>query len=147
MIYFGKYLKDYLEYNNISQTEFATRIGITQKHMNEIINGKTRITLEMAGNIERLTGIKSEFIINVENSRILKENILKQYGNIDNLKKEITINKNEKCDTCTFLRVGKHLICFSNLLKFFFSLFFIIWVCIRVPLFSHFSISSFYFII
>ena len=57
MIYFGKYLKDYLEYNNISQTEFATRIGITQKHMNEIINGKTRITLEMAGNIERLTGI------------------------------------------------------------------------------------------
>ena len=91
MIYFGKYLKDYLEYNNISQTEFATRIGITQKHMNEIINGKTRITLEMAGNIERLTGIKSEFIINVENSRILKENILKQYGNIDNLKKEITI--------------------------------------------------------
>lgn len=91
MIYFGKYLKDYLEYNNISQTEFATRIGITQKHMNEIINGKTRITLEMAGNIERLTGIKSEFIINVENLRILKENILRQYGNIDNLKKEITI--------------------------------------------------------
>ena len=91
MIYFGKYLKDYLEYNNISQTEFATRIGITQKHMNEIINGKTRITLEMAGNIERLTGIKSEFIINVEPSRILKENILRQYGNIDNLKKEITI--------------------------------------------------------
>ena len=95
MIYFGKYLKDYLEYNNISQTEFATRIGITQKHMNEIINGKTRITLEMAGNIERLTGIKSEFIINVENSRILKENILKQYGNIDNLKKEITIKTME----------------------------------------------------
>ena len=45
--------------------------------MNEIINGKTRITLEMAGNIERLTGIKSEFIINVENSRILKENIIR----------------------------------------------------------------------
>ena len=104
MIYFGKYLKDYLEYNNISQTEFATRIGITQKHMNEIINGKTRITLEMAGNIERLTGIKSEFIINVENSRILKENILKQYGNIDNLKKrnnnKISYwwNKKEKLD-------------------------------------------------
>ena len=91
MIYFGKYLKDYLEYNNISQTEFATRIGITQKHMNEIINGKTRITLEMALNIDRLTVIKSEFIINVENSTILKENILRQYGNIDNLKKEITI--------------------------------------------------------
>ena len=98
MIYFGKYLKDYLEYNNISQTEFATRIGITQKHMNEIINGKTRITLEMAGNIERLTGIKSEFIINVENSRILKENILRQYGNIDNLKKRNWIKFKDETD-------------------------------------------------
>ena len=46
MIYFGKYLKDYLEYSNISQTEFAMRMGITQKHMNEILNGKTNITLE-----------------------------------------------------------------------------------------------------
>ena len=51
MIYFGKYLKDYLEYNNISQTEFATRIGITQKHMNEIINGKTIISFEIELNL------------------------------------------------------------------------------------------------
>ena len=78
MIYFGKYLKDYLDYSNISQTEFAMRMGITQKHMNEILNGKTNITLEMAANIERLTGIKSSFIISVENSRILKESILKE---------------------------------------------------------------------
>ena len=71
MIYFGKYLKDYLEYSNISQTEFAMRMGITQKH------------------IERLTGIKSSFIISVENSRILKESILKEYGNLQHIKEEI----------------------------------------------------------
>ena len=46
MVYFGKYLKDYLEFNNISQTEFAMRMGITQKHMNELLNGKTNVTLE-----------------------------------------------------------------------------------------------------
>ena len=69
MVSFGKYLKDYLEFNNISQTEFAMRMGITQKHMNEILNGKANITLEMAANIERLTGINSSFIINVENSK------------------------------------------------------------------------------
>lgn len=90
MIYFGKYLKDYLEYNDISQSEFAMRIGITQKHMNEILNGKTNITLEMAGNIERLTGINSSFIINIENSRKIKENILSEYGTKENLKKIIT---------------------------------------------------------
>ena len=89
MIYFGKYLKDYLEYSNISQTEFAMRMGITQKHMNEILNGKTNITLEMAANIERLTAIKSSFIISVENSRILKENILKEYGDLQHIKEEI----------------------------------------------------------
>ena len=71
MVYFGQYLKDYLEYNKISQTEFALRLGITQKHINEILNGKAKITLEMAANIERLTNIPSNFIISVENTRYM----------------------------------------------------------------------------
>lgn len=90
MISFGKYLKDYLEFNNISQTEFAMRMGITQKHMNELLNGKTNITLEMAANIERLTGIDSGFIINVENSKKLFDKILKDCGDIKNVKKMLT---------------------------------------------------------
>lgn len=106
MIYFGKYLKDYLEFNNISQSEFAMRMGITQKHMNEILNGKTNITLEMAGNIERLTGISSSFIINVENSRKIKEKILEEYGTSENVKKVITkeyyINELKKNHWITF---------------------------------------------
>lgn len=89
MVYFGKYLKDYLEFNNISQSEFAMRMGITQKHMNELVNGKTNITLEMAANIERLTGINSSFIINIENTRRMKEKILNQYEDTKILKKEI----------------------------------------------------------
>ena len=76
MVYFGEYLKDYLEYNKISQTEFALRLGVTQKHINEILNGKKRITLEMAGNIERLTGIPSNFIISVENVRAIEEELV-----------------------------------------------------------------------
>ena len=51
MLGFGKYLKEYLEFNNLSQTEFASRLGITQKHMNEILNGKMSITLERAAQI------------------------------------------------------------------------------------------------
>ena len=90
MVYFGKYLKDYLEFNNISQTEFAMRMGITQKHMNELLNGKTNVTLEMAANIERLTGIDAGFIINVENSKKIKEQIIEEYGSIENVRKVIT---------------------------------------------------------
>ncbi|MBQ2917540.1 MAG: helix-turn-helix domain-containing protein [Clostridia bacterium] len=89
MVYFGKFLKDYLEFNDLSQSEFAMRMGITQKHMNELLNGKTNITLEMAANIERLTGIDSSFIINVENSNKIKEKILNEYGTVENVEKQI----------------------------------------------------------
>ena len=106
MIYFGKYLKDYLEFHNISQSEFALRMGITQKHINELLNGKANITLEMAANIERLTGINSNFIINVENTKKLKESILEQYGDIKNVKKvlkdEYYINELKKTDWINF---------------------------------------------
>lgn len=80
MVSFGKFLKEYLEFNNISQTDFAIRLGITQKHINEIINGKTNITSELAANISRLTGIDASFIINVENDRKIKESLLMEFG-------------------------------------------------------------------
>lgn len=123
MIYFGKYLKDYLEYSNISQTEFAMRMGITQKHMNEILNGKTNITLEMAANIERLTGIKSSFIISVENSRILKESILKEYGNLQHIKEEIIkkyyINELKKRKWIKFKDRDRRITNMYRLIRFF----------------------------
>lgn len=87
---FGKYLKEYLEFNNISQSEFAIRLGITQKHMNEILNSKTDITLEMAANIEKLTSIPISFIINSEHRRKVTEEVLAEY------KDEKTINKKLK---------------------------------------------------
>ena len=37
---FGSMLKDYLEFYKISQTDFAERLGISTKHMNEILSGK-----------------------------------------------------------------------------------------------------------
>lgn len=89
MVYFGLYLKDYLENARVSQTEFSDRLGITQKHMNEILNGKKNITLDMAGNIERLTGIDSKFIISIENNRKIQENLIKQFGDEEHLKEYI----------------------------------------------------------
>ena len=92
MIGFGSYLKDYLEFNNISQSEFALRLGISQKHMNEILAGKQNITLSMAATIERLTNIPSDFIISIENKKILIEELLNKYESEENLKKLIKNN-------------------------------------------------------
>ena len=87
-------MKDYLEYNKISQTEFALRMGVTQKHINDIIRGRQKITLEVAASIERLTGISSSFIISVENVRYIEEELIKEYGSVEN------INKMLKEDYC-----------------------------------------------
>lgn len=94
MIGFGSFLKDYLEYNNISQSEFALRLGISQKHMNEILAGKQSITLNMAASIERLTNIPSNFIISVENKKMLVKELLDRYESEDKLE---TIIKKDFC--------------------------------------------------
>ncbi len=97
MLGFAKYLKEYLEFNNISQTEFACRLGISQKHMNEILNGKMPITLERAAQIYCLTKIPIEFIINAENRKIVTEYLLNKYGNEqsiqDMIKKQFFMNE------------------------------------------------------
>ncbi len=87
MVYFGEYLKDYLEYNKISQTEFALRMGVTKKHINDILNGRQNINLEMAANIERLTNIPSNFIISIENVRFIEEELINEYGSTNNINK------------------------------------------------------------
>ena len=92
MLGFGKYLKDYLEFNNISQTEFASRLGVSQKHMNEILNGKISITLEKAAQIYHLTGIPIEFIINAENRKLVTEYLKRKYGDENNIQDMIKNN-------------------------------------------------------
>ena len=86
---FGKYLKDYLEFYNISQSEFASRLGITQKHMNEILKEKSEITLEMAVNIEILTKIPISFIINSEHRKKVQKELMDKYKSEKNIDKKM----------------------------------------------------------
>ena len=89
MVGFSNYLKEYLEFNNISQTEFATRLGVSQKHMNELLNGKMSITLERAAQIYHLTNIPIEFIINAENRKYVTEYLIEKYGSEKNVQEII----------------------------------------------------------
>ncbi len=66
---FGSMLKDYLDYHKISQTDFALRLGISTKHMNEIINGNSDISLELMHAINLLTGIDINLIFYAENRK------------------------------------------------------------------------------
>lgn len=89
---FGSYLKDYLEFHNISQTEFANRLNISQKHMNEILNGKQTVTLEMTVSIYHLTGIPIEFIIKSECRKYITDKLIEKYKTLDELNKYLKKN-------------------------------------------------------
>ena len=94
---FGSYLKDYLEYHNISQVEFSRMLDITPKHLNEILNKNIDISNELMIAISLITDIDINFIMKIENNKKMKQYLKEKFG--DNLKqylKKINIDKLEK---------------------------------------------------
>ena len=89
---FGKELKKYLEFYNISQKEFADRINTTPKNLIDILNGKIELTQNMIYNISFVTNIPASYIFNVENNFKLDNNI-KTFLNNNNLTIRKFINK------------------------------------------------------
>lgn len=63
---FKDYLKDYLEHINITNKEFATRIGISQKHLNDILKGDADLSAKVINNISIITGIPVDYIKRIE---------------------------------------------------------------------------------
>lgn len=57
----GEILKEALEERHMSQTEFARRMGVSTKHVNEIINGHTGYSTEFALGMERVLRINARF--------------------------------------------------------------------------------------
>lgn len=81
MLGFGSMLKDYLDFYKISQTDFADRLGISKKHMNNILNGNSNISEELMLSISLITDIDVNLIFYVENKKRLYDNLIKKYGN------------------------------------------------------------------
>ncbi|MBC8490411.1 MAG: helix-turn-helix domain-containing protein [Bacteroidetes bacterium] len=87
----GDTLLEILESKDMMQTEFAKRVGITTKTVNEIIKGKAPITPENALKFERVTGIPASFWNNYE--RIYRE-FLENTREKNNLAKNLAWLKN-----------------------------------------------------
>jgi transcriptional regulator with XRE-family HTH domain len=86
MIGLGTYLKDYLEFEGITQSQFAMQLGITQKHMNRILNNKADISTDLMYAISILADIDINFIANIEHKRKVVEHLNDRFDNEKEIK-------------------------------------------------------------
>ena len=91
-IRFADYLKDYLEFNNITNKDFANRIGITPKHLIDILSNKRELSSQIIDAISIVTNIPSDYIYRMElNYRFEKE--IDKYLKKHNLTETEFLNK------------------------------------------------------
>ncbi|WP_297639233.1 HigA family addiction module antitoxin [uncultured Clostridium sp.] len=89
----GETIKENMEYLGLNQKKLAIRLGITEKHLSGLINGKVAITASMAIKLEEVLGPRAKFWMNLEaNYRLDLERIKKQ----EDIDKELEILKNIK---------------------------------------------------
>ena len=84
---FGSMLKEYLEFHKISQTDFASRLDISVKHMNEILNENTNISEELMLAISLITDIDVNFIFYVENKKRIYNYLMNSFKTPANINK------------------------------------------------------------
>lgn len=62
----GETIKEQLEYRELSQKEFATRMGMSEKHISNLIRGNVHLTSEVALRLEMVLGVPAKFWNNLE---------------------------------------------------------------------------------
>ncbi len=93
---FKDYLKDYLIDKNITNKDFANRIGITEKHLIKILKGEIDLSANIINNISLVTGISKEYIYKMEDNYKI-ENDINEYLKRNNITlKEYLNNFNYK---------------------------------------------------
>lgn len=75
VIHPGATIKKQLEDRGMSQKEFASRMGMSEKHISRIIHGEVQLTPDVADKLERVLGVPANFWINLES--IYKEKLVK----------------------------------------------------------------------
>ena len=71
----GATIKEQLEDRGMSQKEFASRMGMSEKHISHLINGDVQLTSDVAYRLEMVLGLPAKFWNNLE--AIYREKIVK----------------------------------------------------------------------
>lgn len=62
----GFYLKEYLDELQLSQDEFAKKLGISNEKLSLILSEKANLTVDIANKLSELTGTSTEMWINLQ---------------------------------------------------------------------------------
>ncbi len=121
-IRFKDYLIDYLEYNNITNKDFANRIEITPKHLIDILSGSSDLSSQVVNNISLVTGISVDYIYKIESNYKLELKI-EEYLNEHNITELTFLNKFSynyliKENYIPFVDVGSKLEIIKDIIEF-----------------------------
>ena len=62
----GATIKEQLDMRQMTQKEFSVRMGYSEKHISNLINGKVELTFDMANRLESVLGLPAVFWSNLE---------------------------------------------------------------------------------
>lgn len=86
----GKYIKEAIEELEMSQHEFAARVGVTDKYLSTLINGDAKINFDIASKLSKMFGTSLIVWTNLQtNYDVYQAELLRN----DELKQEIEIFK------------------------------------------------------
>ena len=71
----GATIREQLDDRGMSQKEFSSRMGMSEKHISRLINGDVQLTPEVAYKLEMVLGVPAEFWNNLE--AIYREKLVK----------------------------------------------------------------------
>lgn len=80
----GETIKEQLDDRDMTQKEFAARMGYSQKHISQLINGQVRLMDDTAQRLENVLGIPATFWLNLENNYRLELHKVEEENDFEN---------------------------------------------------------------
>lgn len=87
----GATIREQLENRGMPQKEFALRMGMSEKHISRLINGKVELTPEVALRLESVLGLPARFWNNMES--VYREQLSRVESELDMENDEIIASK------------------------------------------------------
>ena len=68
----GQYVEELIEEYNVTQKEFAERLGVSAKTVSKLVNAEESISKEMAHKLAKLSGVSMQTWLNLQNAYDVK---------------------------------------------------------------------------